>query len=63
MRARPRVSAVVYFVVLSTSIAALEVFLGGKSVATAVLLGGLFGAVYVALAWFWGDLSDASAIE
>ena len=59
LRARPRTSAVVYFVVLSTAWAAAEVFLGGESVTVGVLLGGLFGLLYVMLAWFWGDLGDA----
>ena len=63
MRARPRVSAAVYFVVLSTAWAALEVFLGGQSVTVGVLLGCLFGLLYVALAWFWGDLGDTDAAE
>ena len=63
LRARPRTSAVVYFVVLSTAWAAAEVFLGGESVTVGVLLGCLFGLLYVALAWFWGDLGDADAAE
>jgi hypothetical protein len=63
VRARPRTSAVVYFVVLSTAWAVAEVYLGGESVTVGVLLGGLFGLIYVGLAWFWGDLGEADATE
>lgn len=56
--ARPRATALVYFVVLTAMWASAEFFLGGGTLTRAVLFGGLFASIYVALMWFWGNLGD-----